>query len=383
MGLRALPKPARLAIGCALAFALLASGYWLGRTSTEGRRGPPDHPALDEPPRDSRALPDVPLRPRPAPGVDPERVRQAPGASPADWIKGFLAQLPRDPSGCLGRLSEKIAVSEAEEEALIAEALARHLFEDDNPAVRDGCAACLILFPEEAFEPLRTAFESEPRADVRRTLAFALGRIGKEGAIEPLARAVQEDRDVLGGVGLVGNMAIGAIGHIEGPQAVRALTALWEDPGLSRDAKRLVLSSLGDAGQPSSLELVFGALGSKTDEYIRGMAAYALGQIATRNKTDQRALARVRPVLRKCLGDANTEVRRNAALGLACVGEAQDIPALRALADTDDAHHTVSQGMRDGSLVYKTVYPVREMARLAVERIARRLKAGGQAQTPY
>jgi HEAT repeat protein len=362
--------------GGVLALALLVFGYWLGLIKSDGRRGPDERPGSGRPPRDAGALPEHPAEPKPDPSAELGPAPPVPAAPAADWIDAFIARLrvPRDLAGCFAQLGDRIARSDEQERALIGEALMRHL-RDADPAIRSGCAMCLISYPEEAFEPLCSALQSEPDREVRKSVVYTLGQIGMEEGIEPLARAIEGDRNTFGGVGSVGKITINAIGKIGGPRAAGVLSALWEDPNLNRDSKITVISSLGTAGDPSSFDLVVGALHTEGDEGVRRISAYAPAQLAVRNETDPRVIARVRPVLRKCLRDATTEVRVHAAWALAWVGDAQDIPVLRALAESDEGSETVIQHPRWKGRVEKTVYPVREKARFAAEQIAKRIRS--------
>jgi hypothetical protein len=120
-------------------------------------------------------------------------------------------------------------------------------------------------------------------------------------------------------------------------------------------------------------------------EMYRDNAVYALGQIASRNRDDLEIVQKVRAHLLNSLRDKNPKVRRNAAYSFSLVGEPSDIPLLEEL--LEDSYRVIANYTEDGQEKTKHVYPVREKAREAIEKINKRFPPEKRAsiadQTSY
>ncbi len=163
---------------------------------------------------------------------------------------------------------------------------------------------------------------SSPDASVRRSAAFALGRMAEEGrgAVPQLVRRMQEDTDAG-----VRDMAASAIGDI-----ARALrdnnAAVWQKSGgtllqLLKDdpserVRRSAAYALGTFGPlaTGATEQLIKALGDDQPS-VRQNAAWALGQMGE-------AAGAAVPKLCECLRDKDTLVRRDAAGALGALGKA-------------------------------------------------------------
>jgi HEAT repeat protein len=159
-------------------------------------------------------------------------------------------------------------------------------------------------------------------AKVRRSAAFALGRMGADSsvALPELARRLREDKDAG-----VRDMAASAIGDII--KAARGGgRASWDDTGSTLVS---ALKNDGDARVRRSAAFALGSFGSPASEAVntlrealrdqnasvRQNAAWALGQIGD-------ASAGAVPSLCECLNDKDALVRRDAAGALGAVGKA-------------------------------------------------------------
>jgi HEAT repeat protein len=140
------------------------------------------------------------------------------------------------------------------------------------------------------------------RADVRRSAAFALGRLGEEAydAVEDLARCLRNDRDAG-----VRDMAASALGEIMLELVARGadVRSPWERVG---DALERALKD--------------------TNPRVRRSAAYALG-------TFGRYADSAVPALKDALTDGHAAVRRNAAWALGRIGSGVTGPTVAALCD--------------------------------------------------
>jgi len=165
---------------------------------------------------------------------------------------------------------------------------------------------------------------NNPDASVRRSAAFALGRMGEEarGAVSQLVRRLHEDTDAG-----ARDMAASAIGDI-----ARALqnnnATVWEKSGgillkLLKDdpserVRRSAAYALGVFGPQAAgaVEALIKAL-RDADASVRQNAAWALGQIGEVASESVSKLC-------ECLSDKDTLVRRDAAGALGALGKAAE-----------------------------------------------------------
>jgi HEAT repeat protein len=162
---------------------------------------------------------------------------------------------------------------------------------------------------------------SAPDAKVRRSAAFALGRLGMEArsSVPILVRRLREDEEAR-----VRDMVASALGDI-----IKALNGdaedVWKKAAgtlvdvLKNDknahVRRAAAYALGTFGPPGSpaVPMLREALGDK-DASVRQNAAWALGQIGEQAGEAVEALC-------KCLGDEDVLVCRDAASALGSMGK--------------------------------------------------------------
>lgn len=192
-----------------------------------------------------------------------------------------------------------------------------------------GCLAALnlsavqartLVFLGKSLNDWRTALQS-PDASIRRSAAFALGRMGADaGDAVPDLVAKLRDEDAR-----VRDMAASAIGDV-----VRALKgrtdAAWKESGgwlvqvlkddQSAQVRRSAAYALGAYGpQAAGATEVLSKSLHDADASVRQNAAWALGQIGSPAREAVSALC-------DCLRDKNTLVRRDAATALGSMGRA-------------------------------------------------------------
>ena len=113
------------------------------------------------------------------------------------------------------------------------------------------------------------------------------------------------------------------LGKLSDPAAVEPLLAATKDP--DADTRLYAVWALGKLGDARALPVVTEASLSE-DAGMRKMAAYVLGQFHDRAAT---------PRLEVLLGDPVADVRWNAAIALASLGDAAGLEVLRSMIDRD------------------------------------------------
>lgn len=236
-----------------------------------------------------------------------------------------------------------------------------------NEQERKGTIEVLVLLGEEAVEPLLSALR-ESNADIRKSAAEALGKIGNPRVIEPLI-VVLSDLD--SSVRYSAALALGKTGDARafGP----LITALSDINPLSRTSAAV---ALGEIGNPRAVEQLIAALQDKFPS-VRMGAAFALGRMDDPRAVGALISALQDPIpfvrwsvtsaleqindpftvgpLIAALKDPDSKVRRCAALALGKIGDPQALPELERLA-REDKSMTILGG-------------VAEAARTAVDKI--------------
>lgn len=244
--------------------------------------------------------------------------------------------------------------------------LLEHVKKYEDPNVRRRCVYCLMAFEKDAAEVIKFVLHSDENRGVRVIAARILGRVGGEEALDSLYSAIVKDKGVFMQGRNIASAAVFAIGEIGGERASEILAKVWQE-NLYRGEE--TLNAIGTAGHVGALPLIEKMLKGKQEIY-RDNAVYALGQIASRNRDDLEIVQKVRAHLLNSLRDKNPRVRRNAAYSLSLVGEPSDIPLLEEL--LEDSYRLIANYTEDGQEKTKHVYPVREKAREAIERINKR-----------
>lgn len=256
------------------------------------------------------------------------------------------------------------------------------LLRDPDPQVRAAVPAALANMPDaKSVDPLVAALNdpeisvriraaaalgeiADPRAagplgaalavrneDLRLAVADALGKIGDGRAVEPLISLLESGNES------ILNKAIVALKRTRDPRAVHVLTRFLTDP---REPVRLrAVDALGQIGDAATAERLERVLRTDRSEEIRALAAKALGEIgepgslaalemSLHDETSVRCQAiaamgavgdeAALPALLAMLKEPAPEIRYNAALALAQIGNKDSIEHLRGrvLDDTSD-----------------------------------------------
>lgn len=265
-------------------------------------------------------------------------------------------------------------IREADEEgkAWIREALIERFKSDSDPMIRRACLVCITMFRDVARETLAQALISDSDQGVREVAAYALGQIGSEQEIEPLTQAVRQDRGITGQGRKLAKIAIGALGEIGGEKAAGVLIEIWGDEDLSRGCREQTLVALGMAGDPVCLK-TFEAVLQGDEDLIRDNAAYGLGHLAKKNQEDSQGVDKVVNLLRRYVHDGSPGVRGNIIETLGWLGVPDDIDLLNPLLDDD--YSIIVNYIEEEQLKERLIYPVREKARTAIDRIRARFTA--------
>jgi len=150
------------------------------------------------------------------------------------------------------------------------------LAREQDPAARVRAAWALgKIGGDEVVAPLAASISADPDATVREAAALSLGKTWKEGAVAPLAQALLEDRRLS-----VREVAAEVLGETWSEAAVDALArALSTDP--KRSVRENAADALGKIGSPVAVEVLIAALGD-AHSTVRESAAAALGAIGSR-----------------------------------------------------------------------------------------------------
>jgi len=266
----------------------------------------------------------------------------------------------------------RILIREANEDgkAWIREELIKRLNTDPNPKTRRACLVCILRFRDVARQVLARALSSDSDRNVRMVAAYALSQEGGEQEVGLLLQAVKEDKGIVGRGRDMARVAVSSLGQIGGEQALLALTEIWNNEEFSRGCREQTLNALGRVGDPAGLN-IFEAVIQGKEELIRDNAAYGIGLLARKSQENPQAADKAIKLLRSYINDDNAKVRRNVGDALAWVGKHDDIKLLTPL--LDDAYSETLQYIEDGEPKEKVVYPVREKAKEAIDKINARL----------
>ncbi len=263
-------------------------------------------------------------------------------------------------------LMSLIRQADEEEKNWLREALISRFNSDLDPANRRTCLVCITMFREAARHLLALALTSDSDRGVQRLAAYALGQGGSEQEVEVLLQAVKEDKGVFGRGRDIAMVAVGSLGEIGGEEAVLALNEIWNNEDLSRGCRGQTLSALGMAGDPGSLRLFEDILQGK-EEMIRDNAALGLGRLARKIQQNPQVTDKAAELLRHYVNDKNPRVRRAIVGALGWVGVPDDIHLLKPLLDDD--YSTVVSYTEAGERKEEVVYPIREKAKEAIDKI--------------
>lgn len=149
-----------------------------------------------------------------------------------------------------------------------------------DPPVRKEIIKRLKEVGVKAVKPLIDRLEKEPSANVRNEIVKVLGDIGDKGAVEPLLKVLQEDRDIdAGDAGWCG----WAIAKIGDKKSIKPLIQILKD-GNQKERRKAAADALGIIGakikDESSEEALIEAL-EDSDKGVRCTIAKALGKVGT------------------------------------------------------------------------------------------------------
>jgi len=229
--------------------------------------------------------------------------------------------------------------------------LALALREAPDELTRRAFRDALIAIGEPSV-PALIGLLQDPADAVRRSAAWALGRIGSAEALPPLVRALDPR---LEGSPAVRRQAAQSLGELGSPEAVPALLdALASDPDPM--VRLLIVGALGTLGDPRALSPLSEILLQGDDFLLRAEAALALGKLRGAEaeslpvlfaalERETRGLVRsalalglgetrrpeaVPALIDLLLGEAEPEsVQRSAASGLATIGSPEALGMLR------------------------------------------------------
>ncbi|UCG48901.1 MAG: HEAT repeat domain-containing protein, partial [Phycisphaerales bacterium] len=262
-----------------------------------------------------------------------------------------------------------IRTADQKQKTWLLEKLTERVESDEKPAVRRACVVGLTAFGRNARRTLADVLMSDDDRNVRKLAAYALGQLGTKEEVDALVQAVRRDSGALGVGRDLAAVAVTALGEIGGEEAARALHEIWNSEQLSRGCREQTLTALGVAGHPGALPILQTVL-QQSNQLLRDNAAFALGQLASRNQDDPAILSRSLTLLRQYLSDPNPRVRVNAVDALGRLGRPDDIALLEARSGDDYAIEL--SYTEDGQVKTKSVYPVRQKATEAIAQIRTR-----------
>ncbi len=193
------------------------------------------------------------------------------------------------------------------------EGLAKAMFNDPHPLVREAAAAGIALADTDL---LAKVLLEHPDALLRMAAATGLGQRGYDRALDPLVEALANDAEpevraaVADALGVLGDD--GALGPLA--------NALFPNGEVDERVRAAAAAALGELGRPEATVPLSEALASDAGPEVRKAAAAALGALGDDGATEQLALS--------VLEDDQAEVRTAAANSL---GEIQDTSALPSL----------------------------------------------------
>jgi HEAT repeat protein len=173
---------------------------------------------------------------------------------------------------------------------------------DPAAIVRATSARAVLSLPHGEAATLILPLLRDRDEFVRREAAYALGLSQSTLGVQPLASAVQTDKEA--SVRGAAAVALGQIGDAAGaPALAGALTRRLQAPGFFNRLRRRKVEE---------------------NEFVRRAAAISLGQIGSREAV---------PVLVEALSDVRApgDVRREAARALGLIGDPSAVPALRSV----------------------------------------------------
>ena len=252
----------------------------------------------------------------------------------------------------------------------IRDEIIKRINSDPNPETRRACLVCIVIYRDVAREVLAQALTSDSNRGVQQLAAYGLGQLGTEQEVDVLLQAIKEDKGVFGRGRDIAIAAVSSLGGIGGEKASLALNKIWNDSELSKGCKEVTISALGMSGDTSNFKLLESVLKGE-DESIRDNAAFGLGRLARKNQENPQIAGKTIKLLRNYVNDKNPRVRRNVVDAIGWLGGSDDIYLIQPL--LSDNYSTIVSYTEDEERKEKIVYPIREEAKEAIEKIKARL----------
>ena len=266
-------------------------------------------------------------------------------------------------------LRDLILKANDEEKNWIKEALINRFNSESNTKNRLICMNLMIGFREEAARFYVQAL-NDTDIRIRRSAAHILGSVGSEQDAEALLQAMKKANESNEQDTYLSLSIVGSLGQIGGKKAAEALLEIWNSDDLSKGCKTAILGMLGMTGDPNVFKMLEVGLRGN-DEQIRDNAAYGLGELGRKNKGNKGLINNITQLLRKYIKDSNPSVRNNIANSLGIMGTREDIPLLKIL--LEDEFSTTVSFTENGVMKKRTIFPVREAAKKAIDNIEKRL----------
>jgi len=229
-----------------------------------------------------------------------------------------------------GKPPEKVDAWEST--PLVLETIRARLDDPAIPVRLEAVAAVKETRDKESLPTLRSRFQTEEDAEVRITIAKALGDLDDKKAVPDLIAAIRERTTPDG----IRDAALAAVEKIGDDLATRSLIELLENGNLGENRLPRVIAALGRSKAPSAIGSLVKQLRSSIPA-VRAAAAEALGRIGH--------LKEVATPLRALISDSATDVRKAAITALGTLADRESMPALLNAANTDDTRFEATKAL--------------------------------------
>ena len=275
-------------------------------------------------------------------------------------------------------------ISKADEEgkAWICEQIVERFHTDPSRKVRQACLRSITPF-SQACRKLVTQALSDENMNVRRTAAMVASRpFFTEKELDALCQAAKEGEHGYG-TGKITRKAIRAMGLIGGEKASKLLRELLEDDNFPYGPKGNILVYLGFMNDLESFKVLESVVSRERDIGDWGCALYGLMNMAVlqaphlpirgdgRSFRNPEIYSKTKSILVNQINSDDSNVRLSMAYAFGEFGEMEDISLLEPLL-SDDYSQVVSY-TEDGEVKEKVVYPIREKAKEAIDKIHARV----------
>jgi putative membrane-bound dehydrogenase-like protein len=225
-------------------------------------------------------------------------------------------------------------------------AAARGLLRDPATRIRIAAVGALAeARDQESRATIRSRFDGEKDAEVRRAIALALGKLEDRESLDLLIAAFRDPRTP----DPVRDASLEAVEMIGTDKAVKALGELLTRKSLPADTQPRVIAALGRFEDPAAVPPLLGTL-KAPQPAVRSAAVDALvaivdAKVPTGRRRRQRASdrgrasahAEVSRAVRGLLADPDVSVRHRAIAAAAALKDREAIPTLLAAAESTDS----------------------------------------------